>query len=350
MQARALRATRPEVRVTDPQRTDLPILFLYNLDPEWDPPFAQQFLDEIEELTARLRALGHRVTPVAVGDDDVAAALADHDPAEHIVFNWCEELPNLPRSDARVVRVLERLGYTYTGATAAVLAASWDKPRVKHLLESCGLPTPSGRVYTTSDVDGWKRFPAIVKPAWEHCSVGVDREAVVLTTDELRNRVGQLLEEYQQPALVEDFIDGREFRVCLWGNGTLEALPVAEMGFAAFDDVRDRLCVYDAKFDPESRHFNEIELLLPAPLPEDARRRMTDLAIPAYRAVGCRDYGRLDFRLRGDTFYILDVNPNPDLAYDGSLIVGAEELGYTQADVVSRLVNLAAARHPKFGV
>ena len=65
--------------------------------------------------------------------------------------------------------------------------------------------------------------------------------------------------------------------------------------------------------------------------------------------MGCRDYGRLDLRLRGDTFYILDVNPNPDLASDGSLIVGAEEAGYSQAGVVSRLVNLAAARHPRFG-
>ncbi|HSB89739.1 MAG TPA: hypothetical protein VLD63_06910 [Anaerolineales bacterium] len=306
------------------------------------------FLDEIENLTAQLRDLGHPVTPVVVSNDDVAAALAEHDPAAHIVFNWCEELPNVPRSDARVARTLERLGYTYTGATSAVLAASWDKPRVKRTLEACGLPTPSGRVYTTAEADDWASFPAIVKPAWEHCSVGVDRGAVVLTPDELRLRVGQVLQEYGQPALVEDFIDGREFRVCLWGNGTLDALPVAEMGFSAFDDVRDRLCVYDAKFDPDSRHFHDIQLLLPAPLAEDDRRRLWEVALPGYRAIGCRDYGRLDLRLRGDTFYILDVNPNPDLAHDGSLIVGAEELGYTQADVVSRLVNLAAARHPKF--
>ena len=337
-----------EANATETTRTDLPILFLYNLDPEWDPPFAQDVVDEIESLTADLRALGHRVTPVVVGDDDVDAALASHHPNDNIVFNWCEELPNVPRSDARVASVLERLGYAYTGATSPVLAMSWNKPRVKGMLERCGLPTPRGRVYTSAQVNDWSRFPAIVKPAWEHCSVGVSRESVVLTTEGLRQRVEQILEEHAQPALVEDFIDGREFRVCLWGNGSLEVLPVAEMGYAAFDDVRDRLCVYDAKFDPESRPFNEIELLLPAPLTEDERRRLCDIAIPAYRAMGCRDYGRLDLRLRGDTFYILDVNPNPDLASDGSLIVGAEEAGYSQAGVVSRLVNLAAARHPKF--
>ena len=121
------------------------------------------------------------------------------------------------------------------------------------------------------------------------------------------------------------------------------------MGFAAFDDVRDRLCVYDAKFDPESRHFNEIELLLPAPLargrpPPDDPRWPSPPTEPSVAAI----MGASTCVCAGDTFYILDVNPNPDLAYDGSLIVGAEEAGYTQADVVSRLVNLAAARHPKF--
>lgn len=343
------RAANAEANATDTLRRDLPILLLYNLDPEWDPPLAQQVVDEIEVLTADLQNLGHRVTPVVIGDDDVAAALAPYDPSDHVVFNWCEELPNTPRSDARVAGVLERLGYAYTGATSAVLAMSWNKPRVKRMLQGCRLPTPHGQVYTSSEIDDWNRFPAIVKPAWEHSSVGVSREAVVLTAEELRRRVARVLEEHAQPALVEDFIDGREFRACLWGNGSLEVLPVAEMGYAAFDDVRDRLCAYDAKFDPESRPFNEIELLLPAPLLQDELRRLTDVAVPAYRAIGCRDYGRIDLRLRGDTFYILDVNPNPDLASDGSLIVGAEEAGYTQAEVVSRLVNLAAARHPLFG-
>src|SRR4030067_853718 len=173
-----------------------------------------------------LRSLGHQVTPAPVSPDGVAASLRPHDPLEHIVFNWCEELPRLPRGDAHAVDVLESMGYAYTGATSAVLAASWNKPRVKQTLERCGLSTPQGRVYTTGEVDDWDRFPAIVKPAWEHCSVGLSREAVVMSRKELRSRVGRVLEEHAQPALVEDFIDGRGFRGCLCGNGTLEMFPV----------------------------------------------------------------------------------------------------------------------------
>jgi D-alanine-D-alanine ligase len=339
-----------EPKVTNTLRTNLPILFLYNLDPEWDAPFAQEVVDEVEALMVELRGLGHVVTPVVVTSGDVAASLQAHDPREHIVFNWCEELPRRPRSDAGVARELEAQGYAYTGATAAVLAASWNKPRVKQMLERCGLPTPVGRVYTAPEIEDWDRFPAIVKPAWEHCSVGLSREAVVRDPLELRTQVAQVLQEYAQPALVEEFIDGREFRVSLFGNGTLEVLPVAEMGFDAFDDVRDRLCIYDAKFDPDSRHFHDIELVVPAILTEDQRRAMGETAVTAYRAVGCRDYGRLDFRLRDGVFYLLDVNPNPDLTSNGSFVCGAEEIGLTQAQIVSRLVNLAAERHPRFRI
>jgi D-alanine-D-alanine ligase len=337
-----------EVVTKKPTRTDLPILFLYNLDPEWDPPFAQEVVDEAEALMANLGALGHGVTPAPVSTDDIGATLRPHDPHAHIVFNWCEELPHVPRSDARVAGMLEDLGFAYTGATAAVLAASWNKPRVKRTLEVCGLPTPRGRVYTSPEIDDWESFPAIVKPAWEHCSVGLSREAVVRDAEELRAQVAQVLQDHAQPVLVEDFIDGREFRVCLFGNGSLEVLPMAEMGFAAFEDVRDRLCVYDSKFDPDSRHYHEIRLFLPAMIDEDDRRCMAEAAVTAYRAVGCRDYGRLDFRLRQGVFYILDVNPNPDLTSTGSFVCGAEEVGYTQAQLVSHLVNLAAERHPHF--
>jgi D-alanine-D-alanine ligase len=95
-------------------------------------------------------------------------------------------------------------------------------------------------------VKDWERFPAIVKPAFEHCSLGIDTNAVVLDAKELGDRVAYIRETYAQPALVEEFIDGREFHVTLWGNGHIHMLPPAEMDFSAFTDVRDRLCTFDS--------------------------------------------------------------------------------------------------------
>lgn len=229
------------------------------------------------------------------------------------------------------------------------LTLSWDKRRVKRLLERSGLPTPRWRVYDRAEPDGWSCFPAIVKPALEHCSVGVTSEAVVLTPDELRARIAYVLEAFGQPALVEDFVDGRELHVSLWGNGTVEMLPPAEMDFSAFADVRDRLCTYDSKFSPGSLHYDRIELRLPAPLDEGEYARLERTALATYRVLGCRDYARLDIRLRDGVPYVLDVNPNPDISADTSTALAARVAGYSYGALLSRLVGFAATRRPPRG-
>jgi D-alanine-D-alanine ligase len=147
---------------------------------------------------------------------------------------------------------------------------------------------------------------------------------------------------------VEDFIDGREFHVTLWGNGGVAMLPPAEMDFSAFDNVRDRLCTFDSKFNPSSVHFEKIELRVPAPLDELEYARLRDTAVRAYKVVGCRDYGRIDLRLRNGIFYVLDVNPNADFSPDTSLVYAAEAAGFTYGAAGSQLANFAAQRHPLF--
>ena len=328
--------------------TDLPVLLLHNLDPAWPSAERDIAVRETEKLTSALRDLGHPVTPIAVCDADLTARLKDHDPGEWIVFNWCEELPGIPHSDALVAEILETCGFTYTGATPEVLRLSWDKAGMKQLLKEKDLPTPRWRIYATDDPGDWRWFPAMVKPAREHCSLGVTTDAVVRNTGELRARIAHVLHEFRQPALVEDFIDGREFHVSLWGNGELQMLPVAEMDFSRFDDVRDRLCTYESKFHPGSRHYEGIQLLLPAPLTEVEYDRLYRTAKLAYRAYRCRDFARLDIRLRDSVFYILDINPNPDISSDASMACAAEAAGYSFGAMGSHLIRLAAARHPVF--
>jgi D-alanine-D-alanine ligase len=327
------------------QTDDLAVVIVHNVDPSWASADTAAVMDAVDRLTAALIAEGHRVFEAPIFSANLAAALAPFDPRSHIVFNWCEELPGIPRSDVQVAAILEQLGYTYTGSPPEVMSLSWDKAAVKTLLAEHALPIPCWRVFDTATVEGWHRFPAIVKPAFEHCSVGVDSNAVVLNEKALRKRVAHVREIFAQPALVEDFIDGREFHVTLWGNGRVDMLPPAEMDFSAFADVRDRLCTFDSKFTPGSRHYEGIELRIPAPINKMELAALRQTSAAAYRRLGCRDYARIDLRLRSEVFYILDVNPNPDISPDTSLAYAAKAAGMSYGAFASRLVRLAAKRH-----
>ncbi len=326
----------------------LPVLLIYNLDPTWEP----HELDEVERETRRLgeamAEVGHPVKCLPIADGNLAAMLKPFRPDEHIVFNWCESLPGVPYSEGLVAGVLEALGFVFTGTASESLALNLDKQRVKERLVGQGIPTPWWRVCETATVEDWRRFPAIVKPVHEHCSIGITPDAVVFTRDELEARVRFVLDTLHQPALVEDFIDGREFRVSLWGSDHLVPMPVAEMDYSAFSEVRQRLCTYDSKFDPKSLHYRKIETLLPAPLREEEHRRLCETAARAYSALGCRDYGRIDLRLQDGVFQVLDVNPNPDLSADASLACAAQLAGFSYGVLGSCLVALAACRHPHF--
>ncbi len=240
------------------------------------------------------------------------------------------------------------MGFTYTGSGPEVLQLAENKVAVKHVLESMKIPTPAWRVYETSSADDWNLFPAIVKAALEHCSTSLNPESIVTNKKELTSRIEYVLNYYNQPAMVEDFIDGREFHVPLCGNGTVKMLPVVEMDFSAFNDIHDRLCTYDSKFDPLSAHYNKIESLIPAPLKDADLSRLEKISLNAYHAIGCRDYARLDIREREGIFYVLDVNPNPDLDIDASIACSAEYSGISYPQMMNYLVNLAADRHPVF--
>jgi D-alanine-D-alanine ligase len=239
------------------------------------------------------------------------------------------------------------MGFVHTGSPSKVIALSWDKGRVKRRLERRKVLTPRWQIFETPEASGWSVFPAIVKPAFEHASLGLCSDAVVLDPEALRRRVAYVIESFGQPAVVEEFVDGREFHVSLWGNGLVEVLPPAEMDFGAFDDVRDRLCSYDAKFTPGSRHYDLIQLRLPASLTPAELGGLERAAKAAYEAVGCRDYGRLDIRLRDGRFYVLDVNPNADISADASMACAAEVAGYSFGEMLGRLVELATLRHPQ---
>lgn len=327
---------------------DLPVLFLYNVEPDWEQQDTDEALATNRQMVNALKEAGHPVVSAELADCDLAALLERHASDAGIVFNQCESLPGLPHSEHAAADIIDASGFIYTGSPPDVIQLASDKAASKRLLEAHAIPTPAWQVFDRPEADGWNIFPAIVKTTREHCSLGLNAQSVVLDKRELQARIAYILEYFNQPALVEDFIDGREFHVPIWGNGTATVLPAVEMDFSAFGDVHDRLCTYEAKFSPESRHYRTIESRIPAPLTADEQLRLEQICLATYRAFGCRDYARLDIRKRGSEFLVLDVNPNADLDSEASIACAAAHIGIDYPALLHRLVRLAARRHPLY--
>lgn len=328
--------------------SEMPVLLLSDLDPKWPTPAQAEVLDATSQADNSLCTAGFPTTLVQVTNDDLDSVLSGYDPLDYIVFNWCESLPGVPYSEWLVAEYLEQHGFTFTGAGSAALASAYDKCHVKRLLDEAGIPTPAWKLYDKGCSIDWRRFPAIIKPSREHCSAGIHRDSVVMTETSLKNRVRYVIRRFQHPALVEDFIDGRELHVSLWGNRDIGVLPPAEMKFPSFKDVHHRLCTYESKFVEESESYNNIEIVLPAPLNECELREVERVCRAAYVLAGCRDYARIDMRMKDGLCYILDINPNADICPDTTTIYAAELAGYTYSDFLKRLVLLAAERHPRW--
>ncbi|MFZ0473068.1 MAG: hypothetical protein WAL94_10670 [Bacteroidales bacterium] len=258
-------------------------------------------------------------------------------------------MPGVPLSERRVLEIIESRGFTYTGNIPDVIALSCDKQKVKEVLGSLGIRVPYGAVLTAEEAENWKHFPAIVKPSRDHCSLTITEKSVVYDTCSLKEQILLVNNELNQPAMVEDFIDGREFHVSVWNNEPPEILPPVEMDFSAFFEARKRLCTYDSKFSPGSEHYEKIETLIPAPLNERLLKKLERAVFKTWKGFGCLDYARFDFRLRDDKFYLLDINPNNDISSDTSFALAAEMTSYSYGQMVKRIVMMAAERHPEFG-
>lgn len=277
---------------------------------------------------------------------DLVEALANYDPGEWAVFNLLEGLGNRAELEAEAAAILQRLGYRYTGSSPATLAFCLHKAQTKRVLESNGIPTPAYQVCDDRNIEISVPLPAMVKPVAEDASLGIDDGAVVTTPEQLRQRVGYILNAYQEPALVEEFIDGREFNIAMWGNGRPECLPLAEIDYSGIADPLRRICSYYAKWEPERDEYRLTPVICPAEVDDRLGGRIRGVAMAAYEALGCRGYARVDMRVRNGQPYVLEVNPNPDISPDAGFARAALAAGYTYLEMVERILHLAVAVIP----
>ena len=297
------------------------------------------------EIAQALEAAGYRVMLLPL-HHDVELALADYAPSEWVVFNLAEGLEGRMFEEARIAWALEAMGYTATGAQGNALALTTHKTRCKALLAKHGIPTPTWWSFPPGDQVGKKtaaemHFPVIVKPVAEDASFGLDYNAVVNSLEELRRRVAYIWKCYRQTALVETFIDGREFNVAVWGMPP-EVLPLAEIDFSAFESPAQRIVSYSAKWEADTFEYHHTPVTCPARVDAKVEARVRQMALDTWQLIGYAGYGRVDMRVSGDDIpYVIDVNCNPDISSDAGFYRAAKAAGYSYVDMVEHILGAA---------
>ena len=267
------------------------------------------------------------------------------------VFNLFEGVPTHPDTEVAVASLLEWLQVPFTGCPSLSLMLGRDKIRAKHLLSAAGLPTAEYAVVDALPAPKWEHaWPAIVKPAGQDASVGIEQKSVVTSQAELDERVAAVLEKYGPSVLVERFIQGREFHVNMIEErgkpGIPRVLPLAEI---AFEPTPGRWSVYTfiAKWDENSEEYATSPLKAPVFIPDADFERLRLIAERCYKLLHCRDYARIDVRMDADSrFYVLEMNPNPYLN-SLALVNSNMEVGGTHEQLITELALAALARNPK---
>ena len=241
--------------------------------------------------------------------------------------------------------MIEDMGFGHTGSTADAIALCTDKVRAKETLVEAGLPTPSYQVFEEAHGAVQIPLPAIIKPALEDGSMGIDFKSVVKSRQRaFMNRVAYVVDNYHQPALAEKFIGGRELNVAVWGNGHLDALPIDEEDYSRVKDPMKRFLTYASKWNENSFYFKNITPLCPADLPEVEAEYVKSVAVKSFRAIGLRDFGRIDMRYEDGVPYVVDVNDIPDLSPSSGFPRTARAGGYDYNSMVGHILDLALKR------
>ncbi|HLF26781.1 MAG TPA: ATP-grasp domain-containing protein [Anaerolineae bacterium] len=323
-----------------------PVLLLSNVESTWTPQQAAEIQQEVDLLIEALRAQGHTVAPIEVRRD-VAGRLVEFDPHAAVVFNWCEGLDGQPKAYDRAAHALELSGFAFTGSGSWTLAHTQNKGKFKAILDYAGVSTPRWLVFTSpQQAAEWTIFPAIVKPVGEHCSEGITLASVVTDQASLRRQIETMLDQYGVGALVEEFIGGREIYASIWGDGAPHVLPLHEVDFSTIANPLQRLVDYEAKWDEQSDRFKRMPEYCPTDVDTELAGRIRTEALAAYRALRCRDYGRIDLRIRDGAPYVVDVNPNCDVTATGGFALAARVAGFDYGQMLSQIVSWAAERMP----
>jgi D-alanine-D-alanine ligase len=317
--------------------------------------------ETVDAIVASLRSLGHEVELLGDGEPLIRRLLNGNRP--ELVFNLAEGRGIHRSREARVPALLEMLGIPYTGSDPLTLAAALDKPVAKTIVAAAGVTVPRGVVVErVQGAEGPKsqvpspksgrsgmgpgtwdlglNLPLIAKPAFEGSSKGILRKCLIDDRTRLADTVEELLKAYQQPILVEEFIEGDELTVGIVGNDPPQAIGI--MRIVPQKEQRNFIYSLEVKRDWQ----DQVRYECPAKISPADSKAVEQAALAAYKALGCRDVARIDFRLRGGVPYFIEANPLPGLSpTSGDIVILAREMGIEHSELLRRILAAAVERH-----
>jgi D-alanine-D-alanine ligase len=328
------------------------VLILFNTPDGSTSAFAESEIGVMEQVRAvadALKTLGMSYREIRLKSlRELPFALSRN--ASQLAINLVEGFPGAPADAFLVPAVCRALGIEVTGNDTPCLALSTDKTRTKAILSAAGIRCPAGAAVQVGQEISLMQLPGglcIVKPAAADASEGIDAHSIIDSSDpKLGELVREIHEKFKQPAIVEEMIGQREINVSLLQMGdSVKVLPLAEIDFSAFGKNKPRIVGYAAKWKKDSFEYSNTRRTFHSDLPESLRQRISEMALVAWRTLGCRDYVRVDFRLTEQNEpVVLEVNANPDISPDAGFAAALQEAGISYSNFVKTLLDNALSR------
>lgn len=293
------------------------------------------------DVREALKTLGHDVHVLGIEDDIYPLINKIQEFKPHFVFNLLEEFNSDPQADYKVISLLDMLGVKYTGCNSKGLVLARDKALSKKILMYHKIGTP--KFHTLSKFQNLKLpknldFPLIVKCLFEEASYGIAKASVVHSLEKLEERVKYIHENLEQDAIIEEFIEGRELYVGILGHKKLSHLPLWELKFSNVDSPEKEIYSERAKWNEKYRERKGIKTGL-AKFDTETSNKIVKLCKSAYKALDLSGYARIDLRVStAGEVYILEANPNPNIASDDEFAKSAEHDKIKYLDLIKSLI------------
>jgi D-alanine-D-alanine ligase len=263
-----------------------------------------------------------------------------------VAFDTCERIHDDARGEAYAAALLEYLGIPHTRTSSWLISLGISKERVKSILTYYQITTPRFQVFRTGEeeLDPGLKYPLFVKGVASENSIGIDEHSLVQDGQQLKAKVNQIFTQLHQPALVEEYIDGREFSVAILPGLKNQVLPISETVFRDLPPER-RFLDYSAKWVTDSERYQKNIPVCPAHLTDEERDDISETALQCFNILGLDSYARIDMRYRDHTPYVLEVNQNPSISEEGSGYVNTcRAYGLDYVAMISVLLRNATVR------